>query len=236
MAPEFTSHNVALPDGTQTAPGLPLLAGTEFCKSVLHDLWLLTDGTRTKDVTVADLGCLEGGYTAELARHGYTAEGIEADEDNFACCLRVARALGLPNLAFTHADVRDYVPGRRWDAILCSGLLYHLDQPAKFLRQLGQATRRLLVVNSHYAPHPVTEHEGYPGAWVGEPLGETRWSSRGNAKSFWMTRQAVVHCLREEAGFPVVFEQLDHMQDGAIYVDHHGKPYDNRSVLVAVKP
>lgn len=236
LPPEFTSHNIELPDGTHTRPGAPLLSGTGICRAALRDLWAITDGTRTRDVTVADLGCLEGGYAVEFARAGYQVTGIEARSDNFACCEHVAHEVALPNLTFQEADVRDWVAGTEpVDAVFCCGLLYHLFEPAKFLSQLGQVTRRLLILDTHYSVHPDSEHEGRAGHFYPETT--TRWSSHGNEWSFWMTKPELLDAMHE-AGFGLVYEQFDFLTSirGAVYLDQHGRIQGDRGMFVGIKP
>lgn len=232
-APEFTSHNIAL-GYAQTRPGTPLLSNTGTCHAALRTLKAAFPGWAPEAIHVADLGCLEGGYAVAFARAGYQAQGIEARDDNFACCRWVQEQLGYPpNLAFVKADVREYVPGHVWDAVFCSGLLYHLDDPGRFITRLGQATRRLLILNTHYAASAEDVHEGNEGRWADENDG--RWSSAGNGKSFWITRAHLIRALRL-AGFAAVFEQVDYFNDGAGgYIDHHGREYRDRAVFVALK-
>lgn len=231
--PEFTFHNVVLPDGTQTKPGYLPTAETGICQAALRDLRALAGGAGP--ATVADLGCLEGGYAAEFARHGYDVTGIEAHADNFACSRQVRDALGLPNLRFEQGDVRDVLPGREFDAVFCCGLLYHLDSPAAFLGLLGQVTRRLLILQTHYSLSPAAEHEGYRGHWFGESPGG-RWASNGNTGSFWLAKRDLLAAIRA-AGFSLVFEQDDY-RDAAtgIYRDAAGNTESaDRSMFIGIK-
>jgi hypothetical protein len=74
--------------------------------------------------------------------------------------------------------------------------LYHLDEPVKFLRQLGRATRKLLMVQTHYSAAPNAVHEGRAGHWYEEAAG-ARWSSWGNQRSFWLARGELTAVMRE---------------------------------------
>jgi SAM-dependent methyltransferase len=225
----FTAHNIALPDGSQTLPGRELTAGNGICRAALRDLALAFPGWIVPP-RVADLGCLEGGYAAAFAQAGYDVTGFEVRGDNFACCTYVAEQLALPDLRFIRADVRDEfgVPGA-WDAVFCCGLLYHLESPVAFLRQLGAATRRLLILQTHYSTRPDAEHEGHRGHWYGED--GTRWSSWKNERSFWLTRKDLLSAMRD-AGFDLVFEQADYRED--ILADDITEP-DARGMFVGVK-
>lgn len=154
--------------------------------------------------------------------------GYEVRRENILCCNYVADHLGLPNLKFVRSDVRDVLTTpNEWDAVFCCGLLYHLEDPVDFIRQLGLATKRMLIVQTHISTHPDTRHEGHRGHWYEE--GTTRWSSWENKRSFWLTRDSLLTEIKG-AGFNLVYEQAD-FHDGP-----NGIPavYD-RSMFVGVK-
>lgn len=219
----FSSHNVVLPDGTQTAPNLPLVCDADACKAALRELNRVFGDTRD-GVTVADLGSLEGGYAAAFARAGYDVTGFEARQENHANALWLKNALGMPNLSFVQGDVREALEGRQFDAVFCSGLLYHLDKPVSFLKLLGQVTQRMLILNTYISQpgegHPETAHhpgswcdygdyewEGRKGHWYHESA--SRWDSYGNSLSFWLRRDDLMNSLREDANFTEVAEVPD---------------------------
>ena len=216
--PEFTAHNIELPDGTQTLPDAPLIGVEPYSVSYLRTLRLFCP----PPAKVADLGCLEGGYSVCFARAGYDVLGIEGQESNFAICRWVADRVDLPNLRFVLDDVRNIHEYGAFDAVLCAGLLYHLEHPVSFLRALGAATARLLIVSANYATEDgrelgiyplgaeLVEHEGKLGRWYDEPPGP--WSAVGNKRSFWLERRNLLQAMIE-AGFPVVFEQFDGLGD-----------------------
>ena len=199
-------------------------------------------------VRVADLGCLEGGYSVELARAGYETLGIEGREENFACCTYVGERVGLPNLQFTCDDVRNLEAHGAFDAVLCIGLLYHLDSPNAFLELLGRSTRRLLMLQTHYATDVAPEactlgdwttHEGRRGRWYLElaeggddaELIANRWGSIRNRRSFWLDKRELVQAIRD-AGFDLAFEQYDFVDDCVTnnVIDRY-----SRSMFVAVR-
>ncbi len=218
--PKFTAHNIRLADGTETLSGEPLLGAEPTSVSYLRTLQLFCP----PPARVADLGCLEGGYAVEFARAGYEVLGIEGQAGNFATCQWVGEQVDLPNLRFVQDDVRNVRQHGEFDAILCAGLLYHLDNPVSFLNLLGDVTRKLLIVSTNYATEEgrelgpdsatlstdLSEHEGKLGRWYGEPGGP--WSSVGNERSFWLERRNLLQTMIE-AGFPTVFEQFDWLGD-----------------------
>ena len=245
--PPFRSHNIALPDGTLTAPAEPLLASTVRCRAVMSYLADEFGGGGHSGVTVADLGCLEGGYAAEFARAGYDVTGIEARPENYDAAAWLPGALGLANLRFICGDVRDVLPGMEFDVSFCSGLLYHLDEPVAFVKLLGQVTRRILILNTNFSAaggHPEsvhnpgewcgerTTHEGYAGHWCHEQ--DNLWASFGNRASFWLDKDALIEVIAA-AGFVAVTEKQD-WREGARLPMGSGGAYADRGMFVAFKP
>lgn len=163
--------------------------------------------------TVADLGCLHGAYAVEFARQGYQTTGIEARAVNLAKCRQRAAEVDLDGLQFVQDDVRNLASHGTFDAVFCCGILYHLDEPAKFLRTLGQVTNKLLIVQTHFAITANADNEGHDGHWYEETGGAGNpWASWGNDRSFWLTKRDLM-LATQEAGFDLVFECHDYLQD-----------------------
>jgi SAM-dependent methyltransferase len=250
---KFTAHNIELPDGTRTMSGdEPLLRDWGICRAALRTLGLLVPiQERTDAPRVADLGCLEGGYAVEFARAGYDVIGIEGRRSNVEKCELVAAALGLPNLRFVCDDARNIRSYGSFDAVFCCGLLYHLDTPTAFLHDLAAVTRRVLLLQTHYATpedetwnkfrlSPLTLHEGRLGRWFqewepntsSEEVETLSWSAVGNSSSFWLEKRHLLQAMLE-AGFPIVCEQYDFLEDvvGNDYTEDQ-----HRSFFLGLKP
>lgn len=225
----FTAHNIRLADGSETMPEIGyLLADSPWLKAAARVLRIVY-GDELLGKSIADLGCLEGGYTVEFARMGMHATGIEVRQSNFDNCLRVRDGSGLPNLAFEKNDVWNIGRYGQFDAMFCCGLLYHLDQPGKFIRLMAEQTRDVIMINTHYADDrkssvftlsDMTENEGLPGKWYAEHNADSeaemetfKWASWANKRSFWLTKAAILQTLNH-CGFDMVFEQADWIQDG----------------------
>jgi len=176
--------------------------------------------------SVVDLGCLHGAYTVEFAKLGYQAAGIEARTENVARCQERAAESGLPNLRFIQDDVRNLAAYGSFDAVFCCGLLYHLDEPVKFLQTLGQVTSRLLILQTHFALYDDDVNEGRKGIWYDESGPGNPWASWGNRRSFWLIKEALLDAT-QDAGFDLVFELHDHV------VDIKGSP--SRGMFAAIK-
>ena len=159
-------HNILLDDGTQTNPGLDVLSDTQSCKALIRTLTIHFPEACRSSVRVADLGCLEGGYAVEFARHGFDVTGIEAREENLKKCEYVASRVSLPNLRFIKDDVKNLANWGHFDVIFCGGLLYHLDKPVEFIKLLGTVTTRMLLLNTHYSQDHDAVYDGWKPVWL----------------------------------------------------------------------
>jgi SAM-dependent methyltransferase len=225
-APVFTAHNIRLDDGTFTKPDAPDIHDDLRFRAARRALDLVfpeDKGARS----IVDLGCLEGGYSVAFARMGMQATGIEVRDINYQCCMYVKERVNLPNLRFIQDDALNFASYGAFDAIFCCGLLYHFDKPRAFVEQLARQTRRLLILDTHFAleaegPNPrftlseMTTHEGLKGRWFHEfdaaantaQQQQMRWSSFGNSSSFWIKREHLIGLLRD-VGFEAVYEVFD---------------------------
>ncbi len=181
---------------------------------------------------ILDLGSLEGLFSVEMAQQGAEAVGVEVRQNNHEKAEFLKAALGLENLRFRKDDVRNLSEAGygRFDAIICSGLLYHL--PAKdaieLLRTLYDMVDKVVVIDTHIAlaPERVFAHGGrtYSGKLFGEfaagatdeERAKSRLSSADNDTSFWLTRPSLVNAM-SDAGFSSVYECFApaHMNFGA---------------------
>jgi SAM-dependent methyltransferase len=220
--PRFGAHNFELKRGRWTLPGAARIGEEAISRSHLRTVRQFCP----PPARVADLGCLEGGYSVMLARAGYDVVGIEGQPGNFETCSWVAERVGLANLDFVCDDVRNIGAHGEFDAVLCAGLLYHLESPVEFLGQLAAVTRRLLILSTNHATlggtevaafepmldAELSEHEGKRGRWFREVA--SPWSSLGNPTSFWLERLDLLRAL-VESGFPTAFQQYDCIADEA---------------------
>jgi SAM-dependent methyltransferase len=229
----FTAHNIELPNGERTMPEDDLLLEERpLSKAVMRTLDLVFPPHSREGSTIIDVGCLEGGYALAFAKAGFTSLGIDPRSINVAKCEKVAEAFSLPNLRFVKDDARNIEAYGPVDAVFCCGLLYHLDEPAAFLQAVGRCTRRLLILQTHYASEqlpldgwlrsrlsPLTYHEGNLGRWYEEFSEETSpeemerhvWASFGNHRSFWIEKKHLLQAILD-AGFDSVYEQFDYLQ------------------------
>lgn len=84
--------------------------------------------------TVLDVGCGNGIISLQLGKDGFNIKGIDVSEK----AIEKARATNpFPNVRFEVADADKLkAGGESFDAIICSEVLEHLNQPARLLKEL----------------------------------------------------------------------------------------------------
>jgi len=235
----WTAHNVRLNEEMTTWPGHSEFDPLDVRLKAIRRVLRFTFGDRLEGLRVADLGALEGGYSVALAQDGAEVIGVEARKLNFEKLALLEEHFALPNLKFVMADVKEFTAERfgKFDAVLALGILYHLDRPVEWLRQVAAATLRLVVIDSHFAPaddHALSKIDprisalsaletvtyngiSYQGRWFKEfeptfSPEEELWASYSNWRSFWLTKGSLVRAIRD-AGFNLVLEQHDYSAD-----------------------
>lgn len=199
------------------------------------------------DCRVLDLGCLDGLFSIEFAKHGATTVGVEIREANITKALFCQEVLGLRNLHFRQDDVRNISAASygRFDAIVCSGILYHLPavDAIALIGAMHSIVDRVVVIDTHIALKPVKRishgddvywgvvyREHAPRA-TAQDKANSLWASADNSTSFWFTRPSLVNLLAK-AGFSSVYECFvpAHVNFGKPGLEHR-----DRCTFVAVK-
>lgn len=151
MPIRFAAHNIRLDDGTYTKPdeGITIAIDPTFlaAKRVVD---LVFPGPKDH-LKLADLGCLEGGYSVEFARLGFDVLGLDVRQVNIDACRYVQSRVNLPNLQFVLDNALNIEKYGSFDVMFCCGLFYHLDKPREFLNLLSRATSRVLILDTHFS-------------------------------------------------------------------------------------
>lgn len=226
--PVFLVQNIRLDNGEFTKPEHgSLLEDDDRCRAALRIVkTIFPAGARGR--SIVDLGCLEGGYSVAFARLGMDTVGLEVRKSNFENCLYVKKNVDLPNLNFVNDDAWNVSKYGKFDVVFCCGLLYHLDRPVAFIKELAGVCTKALILNTHiaterqspYSLSNLTENEGIRGRWYREydpgtneeTLEGMKEASWANPRSFWPLKEHVPQLLKD-AGFDLVFEQFDHVGD-----------------------
>jgi len=90
-----------------------------------------------QNATVLDVGCGNGIISRGIGMNGYQVYGIDISEK----AIEKARSLTtLPNVKFDVISAEQLVAdGKRYDAVICSEVLEHLNHPEKLLNTLYQS-------------------------------------------------------------------------------------------------
>lgn len=147
---------------------------------------------------ILDLGCLEGGHTVQFAhRLGAYVVGIEGRKDNIERANFIKRILKIRNVKFLYGnlEVMDLSLLGKFDAVFCSGLLYHLPEPWKLIKQIRNITSNLFLW-THYVNEDKSNEicNGFRGRWNRENVTENL--SGLSPKSFWLTLQSLRDMLK----------------------------------------
>lgn len=160
---------------------------------------------------VLDLACLEGLTAIEFAKRGATTVGVEIRDHHLDKARGVASILGLANATFKTDDVRNVNPEKygMFDIVICSGILYHLNQPDvfHFVRNIAACCSRIAMIDTSTAPRG-TEKVMFEGApYFGkyaiehnpgdsdEIKKERTWASIDNERSFFLTRASLINLM-----------------------------------------
>lgn len=144
--------------GDTWASAIPLPGVTSGPGALFTDprvAWLL-DGVGPLDgMDVLELGALEGGHTAMLLKRGAAhVTAIEANASAFLRCLVAQNLLGLSRAKFMLGNFEKLLErrGTRFDLILASGVLYHLQDPLRVLQDIVASTDRVCIWSHFYDP------------------------------------------------------------------------------------
>src|ERR1043166_1060321 len=90
--------------------------------------------------TIVELGSLEGAHTFMLAKHSGVSRvlGLEGRERNLRKARLVQELWQVRNAEFAQANLEDgdLSAFGKFDAVFCSGILYHLPEPWKLIERL----------------------------------------------------------------------------------------------------
>jgi SAM-dependent methyltransferase len=171
--------------------------------------------------TILELGSLEGGHTFALSQHSHVERvlALEARADSIERARFVQELLKIKKAEFVQANLEtvqlaDY---GSFDAILCSGLLYHLPEPWQLLEQFPAVSPNLFLSTHYVADEQANVSiNGFRGVrWdEGRILGPLSGLSR---KSFWPTLGSLIRLLTLNGYKTIhIFENNLHHPNGLV--------------------
>lgn len=111
---------------------------------------ILPDVTRGMDLrTALDVGCGFGYFSAFLSEQGLAVQAIDVRPENIT-----EATSRYPNIGFAVRNIEDasVTDLGTFDLVLCLGLLYHLENPFRAVRNLFALTRKVCIIETMVAP------------------------------------------------------------------------------------
>jgi hypothetical protein len=104
---------------------------------------------------ILELGPMEGAHTWKMEQLGADEIiAVEANTEAYLKCLVVKEISGMKRAHFLLGDFSEYLAGDhpRFDLIFCSGVLYHMRDPARLISLMAAATDRVFVWTHYFRP------------------------------------------------------------------------------------
>ena len=112
--------------------------------------WMAEELGSIDGFEVLELGPLEAGHTYMLEKSGANVFAIEANFDAFMRCLIVKNRFDL-RAKFVLGDfVKSFGPGKHYDLVIASGVLYHMTNPVDLLQKIAGVTNRVFLWTHYY--------------------------------------------------------------------------------------
>jgi hypothetical protein len=178
----------------------------------------------SKTATVLELGSLEGAHTFILAQRPGVKRvlALEGREFNLRKSRFVQELLHVANAEFAQANLEnsDLAAFGKFDAVFCSGLIYHLPEPWKLISQLPALAPNLFIW-THYEADTDSEivSDGlrgkiHPEGGAADPL------SGMSATATWLTLESLIAALTKSgyASVHVIDNDLSHPNGPAVTI------------------
>jgi hypothetical protein len=215
------------------AGGAPLQAGATPLFDDGRIRFAVDNFGGVKDLSILELGPLEGGHTYMLEKAGAREiVAVEANARAFLKCLIAKEVLGLEASHFVLGDFEEYLrnPPKRFDAAIACGVIYHLRNPVELILNLAKVTDRVYVWTQYYIaerlaaiPHMKHRFRHSEAAEVGgfrhtlhryeygDFLDTTRFAGGSDDYSSWLSKDDLLGAFRH-AGFTGITVGEDDLQ------------------------
>jgi tRNA (mo5U34)-methyltransferase len=139
-------------DGIETTPAIPP-AVVDIFDTRLRMLTAAVDahfGGRLRDIECLDIGCHEGFYSLAMARRARRVIAVDARPENLNRARFVAAAINIDNIDYRQGCVENLRTdlARTFELTLFLGLLYHVEDPMRCLRQVAAVTGELCIIET----------------------------------------------------------------------------------------
>jgi tRNA (mo5U34)-methyltransferase len=108
-------------------------------------------GGRLRDIECLDIGCHEGFYSLAMSRRGVRkVVAIDARPENLSRARFVSEVTGVDNVDYREGRVETLAAdlARTFELTLFLGVLYHVEDPMRCLRQVAAVTSELCIIET----------------------------------------------------------------------------------------
>lgn len=150
---------------------------------------------------ILELGSLEGGHSFSLASRPSVKYvlGVEGRDFNVEKARFVQGLLKMTNVEFVTANLEttDLASHGEFDAVFCSGLLYHLPKPWELIERISRVSPNVFMWTHYTKEEDInTSANGWPG-FTYQELGLADPLSGMSADSFWPTLEGLQDMLKK---------------------------------------
>ncbi|MDX7953360.1 DUF1698 domain-containing protein [Lichenihabitans sp. Uapishka_5] len=180
---------------------------------------------------ILEIGPLEAAHTYILETMGAeSVTTVEASAEAWLKCLIVKELLGLKRSTFLFGNALEFLANssERFDLVFCSGVLYHMSDPARLIRAMADAADNCFVWTHVYNPerHPVpftptqVEREGIQLRYWSHTYGqkeEVFWGGVDQT-AVWLTSQDMVRAFKASglSDVTIIEDQPNHPNGPAV--------------------
>lgn len=134
--------------------------------------WAIQKSGSLAGKRIMEVGPLEAWHTYMLEQQQPALiDAVEANRLSFLRCLVVKEIVGLKRTRFHLGDAQLWLEERpeRYDLIVASGVLYHMQDPVRFLKALAARTDQIFLWTHYVDDNAMPPGDPRRGAFVNQP-------------------------------------------------------------------
>jgi len=137
-------YEFVLPDGTLTSSYL------DDSVKKIHKTRELTGGS------ALDIACHEGFYSQVLSDYFTTIDGIDKNDDSIKKANLIKEVCSKNNITFEKKSFEGLLHLKKYDFVLCYGLLYHVQNPIELMNILSSLCSGWLCLETQVLPFQIS--------------------------------------------------------------------------------
>lgn len=134
--------------------------------------WAIEKARGVSGKRVLEVGPLEAWHTYMLEQHDPALlDAVEANKLSYLRCLVVKEIVGLKIAKFHLGDAQLWLEERpdRYDVVIASGVLYHMEDPIRFLTAIAERTDSLFLWTHYVDDDAMPAGDPRRGAFISQP-------------------------------------------------------------------